>query len=107
MHISLQIIIAALSVMGFYFCLKIIASLIFTSRQVTSAIIIETKEQLLDIDLLIPEADEALLFKRRRGVAVIIPESIWNACNKNQRAFVMENANTFDARLYFIGTIDS
>ena len=106
MHISLQIIIAALTVLGLYLCFKTLASLIFTSRQITSAIIIENKEQLLDIDLLIPEAEDALLFKRRRGAAVIIPENIWKTCSKKERSFAIESANSFGARLYFCETID-
>ena len=106
MHITFQIIIAALSVLGLFLCLKTLASLIFTSRQITSAIIIETKEQLLDIDLLIPEAEDALLLKRRRGSAVIIPENIWKTCSKKERSFAIESANFFGARLYFCETID-
>ena len=107
MHVSLQIIIAALSVLGFYFCLKTIASLIFTSKHIAAAVIIEAKEQLRDLDILIPEASGALFTARRRRLAVIVSKGIWNACNENEKHCAEEIIDSFGAKLYFVSTIDS
>lgn len=107
MHVSLQIIIAALAILGFYFCLKILASLIFTSKQIAATVIIETKEQLRDLDILIPEASSALFTARRCKLAVIVPKTIWNACSEKEKHFTKEAIESFGARLYFVSAIDS
>ena len=107
MDILFQIIIAALSVTGFYFCLKTIASLIFTSRPIAATISVEGKGQIEDIDLLLTEASSALFAVRRRRIAVIIPENVWNTCNKNEKKFAEEMINNFGAELFFIDTVDS
>ena len=101
MHISLQIIIAALSVMGFYFCLKTIASLIFTSRQIAATVIIESKKQLYDLDLLLSEASTALFATRRKQIAVIVPDDVWNACSEKEKYETKELTKFFGAKLYF------
>lgn len=107
MRITFQIIIAALTVLGFYFCIKTLASLIFTSKQIAAAIIVEGKRQIEDIDLLLTEASSALFAVRRQRIAVIIPEGVWNACNKNEKKFAEEMINNFGAELFFIDTVDS
>ncbi len=106
MHISLQIIIAALSVMGFYFSLKTIASLIFTSRQIAAAVIIEDKIQLYDLDMLLQDASGALFATKRRRVAVFIPHEIWNKCQDNEKALFKELADTFGAEFYISRPLD-
>lgn len=107
MHVSLQIIIAALAILGFYFCLKILASLIFTSKQIAATVIVETKEQLHDLDILIPEASSALFTARRRKLAVIVPKTIWNSCGEKEKHFAEEVIESFGARLYFVSATDS
>ena len=107
MRITFQIIIAALTVLGFYFCIKTLASLIFTSKQIAAAIIVEGKRQIEDIDLLLTEASSALFAVRRQRIAVIISKGVWNACNKNEKKFAEEMINNFGAELFFIDTVDS
>jgi hypothetical protein len=107
MHITFQIIIAALSVLGLFLCLKTLASLIFTSKQIAATVIIEAKEQLRDLDILIPEASGALFTARRRRLAVIVPKSIWNACNEKEKNCAEEITDSFGAKLYFVSAIDS
>lgn len=107
MHITFQIIIAALSVLGLFLCLKTLASLIFTSGQIAGAVIIEAKEQLRDLDILISEASAALFSVRRRRLAVIVPAVIWNACNEKEKHRAEEIIDSLGAKLYFISTIDS
>ena len=106
MHISLQIIIAALSVMGFYFCLKTIASLIFTSRQIAAAVIIEDKIQLFDLDLLLQDASGSLFATRKRKIAVFIPNEIWNECHDSEKTLFRELADSFDAEIYLNSPLD-
>ena len=106
MHISLQIIIAALSVMGFYFCLKTIASLIFTSKQIASAIVIEDKSQLHDLDILLEDASGALFATRRRRIAVFMPPQIWNDCRDSEKALAKELIECFGAEFYLIRPLD-
>ena len=107
MHITFQIIIAALSVLGLFLCLKTLASLIFTSKQIAATVIIEAKEQLRDLDILIPEASSALLTARRRRLAVIVSKSIWNACSEKEKNCAEEIIDSFGAKLYFVSAIDS
>ena len=106
MDILLQIIIAALTVLGFYFCLKTLASLIFTSRQIAAAVIIEDKIQLYDLDMLLQDASGALFATKRHRVAVFIPHEIWNKCNENEKALFKETADCFGAEFYPIRPYD-
>lgn len=106
MHISLQIIIAALSVAGFYFCLKTMASLIFTNRQIAVAVIIDDKIQLSDLDMLLQDASSALFATRRRRIAVFVPPQIWNECQDCEKALFIELAERFDAEIYLNRPLD-
>lgn len=106
MDILLQIIIAALSVMGFYFCLKTIASLIFTSRQIAASVIIEDKIQLYDLDMLLQDASSALFAARRRRIGVFVPPDIWNECRDSEKAIVKELIDCFGAKFYLIRPLD-
>ncbi len=107
MHVSLQIIIAALSVLGFYFSLKTVASLIFTSKQICAAVIIENKDQLSELDLLLCDASSALFSARRRRLAVIVPEKVRKACEEKEICAALEIIEHFGAEIYFICAIDS
>ena len=102
MHISLQIIIAARSVMGFYFCLKTIASLIFTSKQIAAAVIIDSKEQLRELDVLLEDAYSAFYTLRKRRLAVFIPTRVWEVCDEHDKALSKDLIDQFDAELYII-----
>ena len=106
MHISLQIIIAALSVMGFYFCLKTIASLIFTSKQISAAVIVEARFQITVLDSLLADAASALFSTRRKRLAVLISERVWDECDENEKSYARKVAEDFGAELYFTGTLD-
>ena len=104
MHISLQIIIAALSVLGLYFCLKTLASLIFTSNLICAAIIINSKDQLAELDVLLPETASALFATKRKRTAVIVPEGVWSSCGIAEKDLARELTDRFGAELYLIGT---
>lgn len=106
MDILLQIIIAALSVTGFYFGLKAIASLIFTSRQISAAVIIEEKIQLYNLDMLLQDADGALFPTKRRRIAVLVPPKIWNECEDTEKALFNETADCFGAEFYISRPLD-
>ena len=102
MHVSFQIIIAALSVIGLFFCLKTVASLIFTSRQIAATVIIENKNQLTELDLLLPEASSALFAARRRRITVIVSKEVWNACDEKEKSFAEDLIDCFGAEIYII-----
>ena len=106
MDILLQIIIAALSVMGFYFCLKTIASLIFTSLQIAAAVIIEDKIQIYDLDILLQDASSALFATRRRRIGVFVPPEIWEECRDSEKALVKELIDRFGAEFYLTRPLD-
>ena len=100
MHISLQIIIAALSVLGFCFCLKTLASLIFASKQIAAAVIIENGEDLKALDLLLADASDALFASWRRRLAVIVPAELWESCDEKERITAEERIRSFGAEIY-------
>ena len=100
MHISIQIIIATLSVLGLCFCLKTMASLIFTNEQIVAAVIIESETQLDTLDLLLEEASSALFATRGRRLAVCIPANIWESCSTQSRKRAKEISEEFGAGFY-------
>ena len=102
MHVALQIIIATLSVLGLYFCLKTLASLIFTSNQISAAIIIETEKQLNDLDLLLENASSALFFARQRRILVLVHKNIWNTCSEKEKSLTTNMVDAFGATFIVI-----
>ena len=100
MHISLQIIIAALSVLGLYFCLRTIASLMFTNKQITAAVIIDNEKQLENLEFLLSEAEEAIFAARGRRLAVFIPANIWEECGSQSQSLVKEISEGLGAEFY-------
>lgn len=106
MHITVQIIIAALSVLGLFFAFRVLASLIFTSRQIAAAVVIESERQLRELDMLLNEASSALFSARRRRLSVLVPPSAWSTCDENTKSFALEIIDRFGAELYLVGTID-
>ena len=102
MHISLQIIIAALAVLGFYFCLKTLASLIFSNKCIAAAVIINDKKQLRELDLLLDDASVALFAARNRRLAVFVPQNIWTDCDEADKKLSRTLADEFGAEFYII-----
>ena len=100
MHISIQIMIATLSVLGLYFCLKTMASLIFTNEQIVASVKIESETQLDTLDLLLEEASSALFATRRRRLAVFIPANIWESCGAQSQKHAKEISEEFGAEFY-------
>ena len=102
MHISLQIIIAALSVLGLFFSLKTIASLIFASKHIAAAVMIDDKKLLSDLDTLLDEASSALFAARRRRLALFVPNDIWDSFSDEEKDDLMEHIDRFGAEFYVI-----
>ena len=100
MHISIEIMIATLSVLGLYFCLKTMASLIFTNEQIVASVIIENEKQLYKLDLLLEEASSALFATRERRLAVFIPANIWKSCNAQSQKHAKVISEKFGAEFY-------
>ena len=98
MHISIEIMIATLSVLGLYFCLKTMASLIFTNEQIVASVMIENENQLCKLDLFLEEASSALFATRR--LAVFIPANIWESCNAQSQKHAKVISEKFGAEFY-------
>ena len=100
MHISLQIIIATLSAMGVYYALKTVASLLFTSRQIAAAVMIDEEKQLRQLDRLLEDASSALFAARRRRIVVFIPTKLWEGCDERVKKLANEISEDFGAEFY-------
>ncbi len=101
MGIILHIVIAALAVLGLYFLLKIVFSLIFPSETV-AAVIIKDTIKLKSLDILLDDASRALFFTRDKRLAVFVTEDIWERCDGGDRALARETAESFGAEIYVI-----
>ena len=106
MHVSIQIIIAALSVLGLFFAFRVLASLIFTSKHIAAAVAIESEKQLMQLDMLLGEASSALFASRRRRLLVIVPPYVWNTCEEKVKAFALDLIDRFGAELYLCNITD-
>lgn len=106
MQISIQIIIAALSVLGLYFCLKTMASLIFTDHRIRVAVIIESKEDLKNLDILLKDASSTLFCSGKR-ISVLIPQEVWTVCLESEKLEVKKEADSTGAEIYFLCATDS
>ena len=86
--------------MGTYFCLKTLASLIFTSKQVAAAVIIDRRELIEALDLLLTEAKSATFATQRQRLAIIIPVDIWELCISNEKSEIEKTADSFGADIF-------
>ena len=106
MQVLFQIIIAALSLLGLFFAFRILASLIFTSRQIAAAVVIENERQLSELDMLLTEASSALFVARRKRIAILVTPTVWNSCNEITKSFATEMIDHFGAELYLIRAVN-
>ena len=67
---------------------------------------IERKEQLRELDLLLDEASSALLATRRRRIAVFVPDEIWKSCDDSSKSLAKELTDHLGAEFYIIGSTD-
>ena len=102
MEIAFQIIVAALSVMGFYFLIKMISSLIFANKSIAAAVMINDKKQLSELELLLDDASSSLFTLRRRRLAVFIPSAIWNHCAEHEQNLAKDSIDKIGAEFYII-----
>jgi Na+-transporting NADH:ubiquinone oxidoreductase subunit NqrD len=101
MGIVLHITAAALAVLGLYFLLKVIFSLVFRDETV-AAVIIKDTIKLKSLDILLDDASRALFFTRGKRLAVFVTEEVWERCDGGDRALAREVAESFGANLYII-----
>lgn len=97
----LHIVIAALAVLGLYFLLKVIFSLIFGSHTAT-AVIIEDKISLRSLDILLDDAKSAIMFSKRGRIVVLLPENVLSECDDGDKALLREIAESYGAEVYSI-----
>lgn len=100
MNLALQIITAALAVLGFYFLLKIVSQALFSDKNITVAIIIDSKAQLKSLDLLLNNAASAIIVTRSRRISVFVPDDIWNACDEGDKTLAADMIYDFGAELH-------
>ena len=102
METVFMIIVSVLSIMGFYFLIKVISSLIFANKSIVAAIMIDHKKQLRELDLLLDDASSALFAMRRRRLAVFVPSEIWNLCTEQEQYLTKEFTEKFGAEFFII-----
>jgi hypothetical protein len=100
MYLLVQIIVAALAVLGFYFLLRVIVSRLFSGRFIAAAVIVERREQLDSLDIMVSEASSAIVFARGKRVAVIIPRDMIDACSQAERKKINETLDSVGAEIY-------
>ncbi len=72
MQVLLQVLVAALAVIGFYAILHELFESILRPRQIVSAVVVRTMKDAADLDILLCEARRAPHRRRGEGVALII-----------------------------------
>ena len=92
---------AALAVLGLYFLLKVIFSLIFGSHTAT-AVIIEDKISLRSLDILLDDAKSEIRLSKRGRIVVLLPENVLSECDEGDKALIRETAESFGAEIYAI-----
>ena len=100
MYLLVQIIVSALAVLGFYFLLKVIVGRLFSGRFIAAAVIIERREQLDSLDIMVSEASSAILFAKGRRVAVIIPRELIETCSQSEKKKINEIMDSVGAEIY-------
>ena len=102
MYLFLQIAVCALAVLGFYFLLKVISARLFSSGCVAAAVIIERKEQLEALDILISEASSSLVFSRGRRIAVIASRELIGTFSESERKMITEIVDELGAEIFVL-----
>lgn len=100
MYLFFQIVVSALSVLGFYFLLKVISACLFSRGFVAAAVIVERKEQLESLDILMSEASSSVVFSKGRRVALVVSKELLDSCSESERNRITETADDFGAGIY-------
>lgn len=100
MNIAIGIAVSALSLLGVFLIIRVAAASFFTSKQIAACVIVESKGQLCELDMLLPDAASALFAVRNQRLAVIVPSELWESCEEKERLCAKEMARAFSAELY-------
>ena len=99
MRIAFEVIVAALAVFGLYFLCKVIGGWIFAPECIYATVIIERKDQIFDLELLLKEASSALFCTRGRRIAVLIRKELFYDLRACEIVAALDVARKYGARV--------
>ncbi len=93
-------ILATLSVLGAYFLLKILFSLLFGNKTTAAAVLVTEKKALKDLDLSIADAASALFYTKNRKLGILIPKTLFHSLTQAEQFNLQEIADAYGAEIY-------
>ena len=100
MYLLVQIIVSALAVLGFYFLIGVVFGRLFSGHYIAAAVIVERREQLESLDIMVSAASSAIAFARGRRVAVIISREMLETCSQAERMHINDTLDSIGAEIY-------
>lgn len=95
----LQIISAAFSVLGIYFSFKVIMGMLFPDEHFTRSVVIDQREKLLLIDMIIDDARSYELRRYKNNIVIAVDDVVFSSCTEEEKAVLYDTANKRNAKI--------
>ena len=97
----LHITVAAFSVLGVYFSAKIIMGMLFPNEHLTRAVIIDEREKLLILDLILKEERAYRLCSYKNSIMIAINDVVFSSCSEDEKNQTYRIAEQRNAKILF------
>ena len=95
----IHIIAAAFAIVGFCFSAKIIMGMLFPDEYITRAVLIDRREKLLILDMILDEAMSYELRSYKNSIIIVIDDVVFSSCTDSEKSELYSTANQRDAKI--------
>lgn len=95
----LRIIVAAFAVLGVYFFAKVLWGMIFPNRHLIRSVIIDRRENLMTLDLILDEIKAYELCTYKNKIIVAIDSSVFSLCSEEEQAQLYKTIEQKSAKI--------
>ena len=95
----LQITAAAFTALGIYFSTKVIMGMLFPDEYLTRSVVIDQREKLLILDMIIDDARSYELRRYKNNIVIAIDDVVFSSCSEEEKAALYSTADKRNAKI--------
>ena len=95
----LQITVAAFTALGIYFSVKVIMGMLFPDEYLTRSVVIDKREKLLILDMIIDDARSYELRRYKNNIVIAIDDVVFSSCSKEEKEVLYSTADKRNAKI--------
>ena len=94
-----HMIAAAFAVLGVYFSVKIIMGMLFPNEYLTRTVIIDKREKLLILDLILEDVRACELSSYKNSITIVIDDVVFSSLNHEEKCDIYTVAEQKNAKV--------